>query len=141
MRELLPLPKIDMKFSSQVQDHVNGDNLIYYVFGYNVIRWHREFNKFFCVRYLRMVTLPKRTHPNFKVYWLFKHVIKVSMDAWLLGMELSCGDQMQVFQGNHEDKSHITYKSEGDEFQYDTICDNGYTYSIFFMVKQCLMII
>ena len=75
-----------------------------------------------------MVALPKTTHPNLKLYWFLKNVIKVSTEAQLLGMELFCDEQTQVLQDNHRDKWYITYKSEGDGFQCYEICDNGYTY-------------
>jgi len=36
------------------------------------------------------------------------------------------------FQGHHSDKMRISYKREGDGFQCDALCDNGFTYSVFF---------
>ena len=35
------------------------------------------------------------------------------------------------FQGKHVDKRQITYKNEGDGFQADTLCQDGFTYQIF----------
>ena len=67
------------------------------------------------------------THTNFKVYQLFEHVIKVSMEAWLIVTELSFDENMQVIKSNHRYKRRITYKAEGDGFQCNAICDNGYT--------------
>ena len=98
------------------------------MFGYNVIIKYRELKMFFCMRCTCMVIMPKTKHPNFKVDHLFKHVIKVSTEAWLLDMELSCDMHTQGFQGNHRDKSRIIYKVEDDGFHYDSIYVNGYTY-------------
>ena len=35
------------------------------------------------------------------------------------------------FKGHHRDKLRITYKSEGDGFQADDICDEGYFYQVY----------
>ena len=35
------------------------------------------------------------------------------------------------FQGNHIDKLQITYKNEGDEFQADALCQEGYTFQVY----------
>ena len=35
------------------------------------------------------------------------------------------------FQGQHKYKQRITYKSEGDGFQADALCDEGFTYQIY----------
>ena len=110
MNGLSPSPQVEMKFSSQAHDPVKGNDLIHSALGSNATSWHREFKKFFCVRDPCMVTLTKTTHPNFKVDRLFKHVITVSIEAWLLGMEFSCDDMTQGLQGNHGDKRSITYK-------------------------------
>ena len=42
-------------------------------------------------------------------------------------------DEMTIgFQGMHRDKKRITYKTEGDGFQCDALCDNGFTYQVYF---------
>ena len=35
------------------------------------------------------------------------------------------------FKGHHRDKLRITYKAEGDGFQADDICDEGYFYQVY----------
>ena len=35
------------------------------------------------------------------------------------------------FQGHHKDKQRITYKAEGDCFQADALCDEGFTYQFY----------
>ncbi len=49
-----------------------------------------------------------------------------------MGRSVSCDEQMIGFQGRHQDKQRISYKKEGDSFQADCICKNGYTYSYYF---------
>ena len=34
------------------------------------------------------------------------------------------------FQGQYKDKHRITYKAEGDGFQADALCDEGFTYKV-----------
>ena len=81
MNGLFPLPQVDMRFSSQAQYPVNGNNLVHSVYGSNYIKQHR-----FCVSYTRMVTPPNTKHLKFKVDRFFKHVVMISMEYWLLGM-------------------------------------------------------
>ena len=89
MNGLSPSPQVEMKFSSQAHDPVKGNDLLHSALGYNVTSWHRELKKFFSVRDTGIVTLTKKTHPNLKVDRLLKHVITVSIEAWLFGMEFS----------------------------------------------------
>jgi len=84
--------------------------------------------------------------PNWKIDPFIAHIMVVSMWAWVLGRNISCDEQTIGFKGNHADKRRITYKKEGDGFQADTICEKGFTYSIYFrnmpppahyIVKKC----
>jgi len=68
----------------------------------------------------------------FKVEPLLKHALKVSQEAFILGRDLSLDEQTIAFQGRHKDKQRINYKKEGDGFQADTICSDGYTFSFYF---------
>ena len=36
------------------------------------------------------------------------------------------------FQGRHKDKRRITYKISGDGFQCGALCENGFTYQLYF---------
>ena len=35
------------------------------------------------------------------------------------------------FQGQYKDKHRITYKAEGDGFQADALCDEGFIYQVY----------
>ena len=132
---LSPSPQVAMKFESQVDDPINGNDLVHRVFGGKssmAVRRHKHFKAFFaCVDPL--IPTPSRdTHPNWKIHPLLKHMNNVSMKAVHLGRDLSCDEQTVGFQGSHRDKQRITYKKEGDGFMADCICSNGYTYNFHF---------
>jgi hypothetical protein len=50
---------------------------------------------------------------------------------WILGKWLSIEKQTLGFQGWSRIKLHISYKKEGDGFQCDAICNDGYTFSFY----------
>ena len=132
---LSPSPQVEMKFSSQVQDPLNGNDFIHKSFGGVVTmskRRHRHFKNFFCSVDPQIPVPSRLTHPNWKVHPFLKHMKKVSQEAVVLGRNLSCDEQTIGFQGNHRDKQRITYKKEGDGFLADTICSDGYTYAFHF---------
>jgi hypothetical protein len=54
------------------------------------------------------------------------------MQAFDLGKYISIDEQTIGFKGNHADQLRISYKKEGDGFQCDAICCDGYTYSFFY---------
>jgi len=53
------------------------------------------------------------------------------MSVFDLGRLISIDEQTIGFKGHHADKMSIRYKKEGDGFQCDTICYDGFTYSFF----------
>ena len=50
--------------------------------------------------------------------------------VWLLACAFSVDEMTMVLKGQHKDKNRITYKAEGDGFQSDALCREGYTYHI-----------
>jgi len=53
------------------------------------------------------------------------------MSVFDLGRLISIDEQTIGFKGHHADKMSIRYKKEGDGFQCDAICYDGFTYSFF----------
>lgn len=51
---------------------------------------------------------------------------------WITGKWVSINEQMIGFKGQHGLALHITYKREGDEYQCDAVCAEGYTFSFYF---------
>ena len=132
---LSPSPQVEMKFYSQSEDPVNGNDFIKEAFGGMTgvsQRRHRHFKSFFTSVDPTIPVPDRDTHPNWKVHPFLKHILDVSQKAVFMGRDLSCDEQTIGFQGHHKDKQRITYKKEGDGFLADTICGDGYTYAFFF---------
>ena len=51
---------------------------------------------------------------------------------WFLGESIHIDEMKIGFQGMHKEKKQITHKTEGDGFQCDALCDEGYTHQIYF---------
>lgn len=50
---------------------------------------------------------------------------------WLLALAFSVDEMTMGFKGHHADKKRITYKAEGDGFQCDALCQEGFTYQVY----------
>ena len=139
VQALSPSPQVEMKFNSQKDDPVNGNDLSHSSFG--SVTWksekrHRHFKCFFSSQNPTIPPPSRETHPNWKVHPLLKHMVEISKKAVHLGRDLSCDEQTVGFQGNHKDKQRITYKREGDGFLADCICSDGYTYTFQFRHQE-----
>ncbi len=130
---LSPSPQLEMKFSNQYEDPVNGSDLCNRIFGGSKgLRRHKMFKAFFCLNDPKK-EVPKRSDdPNYKIGRLLRHMQLVGQEAWDPGPDLAIDEQTIGFQGRHADKRRITYKAEGDGFQCDALCDEGYTFSFYF---------
>ena len=135
LQALSPSPQVDMKFYSQKDDPVNGNDLAHTSFGVKAAtsqRRHRHFKSFFASNDPCHPVPSRDEVPNWKVHPFLKHILKVSQEAVFMGRDLSCDEQTIGFQGNHRDKQRITYKKEGDGFLADCICSDGYTFAFHF---------
>lgn len=130
-----PTPRLEMKFKSQAEDPVNGNDLIYRLFGPNATRRHKHFRRFLTVQNPIKKVPPRSEDPNWKVREFLDFVQSTSMSAWICGMEISVDEQTLKFQGRHVDKLRISYKREGDGFQCDALCNDGYTFAFFFAMS------
>jgi hypothetical protein len=131
LQGLLPSPQIKMKFVPQSVDKINGNDMCYRVFGKNASTRHKTFKAFFTIQDPRKIVPSRSTHPNFKVDPFLRWIQVVSMNAFDMGKYISIDEQTIGFKGHHIDKLRINYKKEGDGFQCDTVCCDGYTYSFF----------
>ena len=132
LQGIAPSPQVQLKFKTQAVDDINGCDFISRCLGPGAERRHKMFRRFFAVQDPRLATPPRVNKPNWKVDPLLDWIKKVSMKAWSLGENFSMDEQTQRMQGRHPLKLRITYKKEGDGFQCDALCDNGYTFTFFF---------
>ena len=90
------------------------------------------FRQFFAVQDDRIPTPPRAQTPNHKVDPFLDWIKKISMKAWSLAKIISVDEQTQQMQGHHPDKLRITYKKEGDGFQFDALCNDGFIFTFYF---------
>lgn len=129
---LSPAPQIQMKFRSASIDPVNGNDYVANALGVNATRRHQEFKAFFAAADPLLPTPSRKSHPNWKVQKLFKWAHYISKKCVFIGRNISCDEQTIGCQGRHPDILRINYKKEGDGFQCDAICADGYTYCFYF---------
>ena len=95
-------------------------------------RW-KHFRRFMCMfDFRRNIKQETAKNPLFKVQHLLDELNENAAKMWIPGKWLAIDEQTLGFQGRSSLKLRISYKSEGDGFQCDAICDDGYTYSFFF---------
>ena len=104
LQGLNPSPQVEMKFSSQQADPVQGSDLCHGIFGDNTIKRHKQFEAFFSLQDPTKPAPTRKEHPTYKVDSFLKHLQQVSMKAWRLGQNISGDKQTIGFQGRHADK-------------------------------------
>ena len=110
-----------------MKDPIDGNDLIAIVMYPNANERWIHYKSFLAIQDTRKATPDWTRKRNFKVKTLLKHMNAISQEAWILGPEDSVDEQTISFQGNHICKLRITYKNEGDGFQYDALCQDGFT--------------
>ena len=123
---------MEYKFQPQSKDSVHGNDFIYHSFGPNAERRHRHFKNFLAIQDPAIDIPPRNKYPNWKVRPILLWMNYIFKMAWLLGVCFAIDEMTIGFQGMHADKRRITYKNEGDGFQADALCDDGYTYQFYF---------
>ena len=122
---------IEFKFRSQHKDKVHGNDFIHRSFGPNAERRKKHFKAFVSCQNPAIDTPDRSKYPNWKVRHLLTWTNFIFPTIWLLGLCFSIDEMTMIFQGQHKDKQHITYKAEGDGFQADALCDEGFTYQVY----------
>jgi len=128
---LSPSPGLERKFDPK-------DNANYNAFvsrnlgGANGIRRLKQFKAFFSCQDPMKIRPRREDSPLFKVLSIVKWIRKVGPMSWECGLDLGLDEQTMGFQGMHVDKLRISYKKEGDGFQCDALCDDGFTYTVYF---------
>ena len=111
---------------------MQGNNYLNLHMGPNATRRFKMFRAFFSCQDPRAFPPSKKTNPLFKVSPVVKWINEVGRLSVDLGKSISIDEQTVGFQGRHGDKLRISYKAEGDGFQCDVICQEGFTYSVYF---------
>jgi hypothetical protein len=139
---LTPKPQFDYWFCLEDKEPLLGSNLISNALrrknaakGKTVKaarRW-KHFHRYFTVADYRESSKEKqKSDPLWKVRELLDKLNKQATDMWVPGKWVAIDEQRLGFQGASGMKLHISYKGEGGGFQYDVVCDVGYTYSFHF---------
>mmetsp|Transcript_10595 Transcript_10595/g.12010 ORF Transcript_10595/g.12010 Transcript_10595/m.12010 type:complete len:341 (-) Transcript_10595:756-1778(-) len=133
-QSLSPCPRVEMKFKSQAEDKVNGNDFVANTLRQNPVgtrRRHQMFKAFLALQD-PMIAIPKREkYPNWKVRPMLMWMNFIFPTAWLLGIACAIDEMTMGFQGRHQDKKRITYKAEGDGFQCDALAQQGYCYQFY----------
>jgi hypothetical protein len=134
LQGLSPSPQIEQKFRHQESDPVNGNDYAYKAFANKGSRErrHKEFKSMLAVQDPRIDTPPREDYPNWKIRPLLQWMNYIGPFAWMLGPCFSIDEMTLRFKGQHKDKRRITYKAEGDGFQCDALCQEGYCYQHYF---------
>ena len=130
MNGLSPSPGLHRKFDEK--DAANYNPFLARNFGKQACRRVRQFRAFFSCQDPLKATPNRDDSPLFKVLPIIKWIQRVGPLSWECGIDLGLDEQTMGFQGLHVDKMRITYNKEGDGFQCDALCDNGFTCSVFF---------
>jgi len=129
---LSPSPAIERKFKSQSEDSVQGSDFIYHLFGLNSTRRHRHFKTFLGVQDPAIQTPLLTKYNKWNIRPLLKWMDYIFPLVWMAGLFFAVDEMTVEFKGMHKNKSRITYKNEGDGFQCNTLCDNGFCYQFYF---------
>jgi hypothetical protein len=74
----------------------------------------------------------QKLNPLWKAQRLLDKLNKQAKDMWVPGIFVAINKQTIGFQGRSRMKLRISYKQEREGFQYDSICNFGYTFSFYF---------
>ncbi len=93
----------------------------------------KHFRQFMCMfDFRRNIKQETAKNPLFKVQHLLDELNENAVKMWIPGKWLAIDEQTLGFQGRSGLKLRISYKSEGNGFQCDAVCDDGYTFLFYF---------
>ena len=101
-----PSPQVEMKFCSQNEDPVNGNDLCFKVFGGKSKgkRRHAMFKKYFAACDPIVPTPNVKISPNWKIEKLVKQILHISKKAMFIGRWISVDEMTIGFKGWHVHK-------------------------------------
>ena len=112
---------------------MNGNDYVYQSTGKKVNRErrHKHFKAFFSCQDPCRPSYDRDSFPNWKVRPLLQWINLIGPIAWSLGRNISVDEMTMRMKGTHRDILRITYKNEGDGFQSDALCQEGFCYQHF----------
>ena len=138
---LSPKPQIIFWFLSSTNSKLFGNDHFSKLFDKRIVggrvisgerRW-RMFRRFMTLYDCREDPRKlQKKDPLWKVAPLLDHLRKNCQRCWVTGKWVSIDEQTIGFKGRHGLSLRITYKKEGDGYQCDAVCEEGYTYSFYF---------
>jgi hypothetical protein len=129
---LSPSPRVEWKFKSQREDSVNGNDFICNAFGPGAERRLKQFKAFFACQDPALAVPDRKKDPLHKVRPMVHWINFCGQRARALGRDFAIDEQSIGFQGKHVDKLRVTYKAEGDGFQADALCQDAFTYALYY---------
>ena len=123
-----PSPQVDLKFKTNAEDPVHGNDFVDCHFGLDAEQRHRNFKAFFACQDPARPIPDRKLSPNWKVKPLLTWMNFIFPIMFFLRVAFSIDETKMRFKGKHADKLRVTYKKEGDGFQCDALCQEGYTY-------------
>ena len=98
-------------------------------------RWSPQpkmFLSFFATRCLIKPSPIQSSRPNWKIDQFLAWIKYISKKACKIGKIISVDEQTCGFKGWNASKLRITYNKEGNGFQCNALCDDGYTFTFYF---------
>jgi len=95
--------------------------------------WWRHFHRFLTLSNYRLNPADEQQkNPMWKVQSLIDQLNYRARKHWIPGKWVAIDEQTIGFKGRSGMKLRISYKREGDGFQCDALCDEGYMFLFFF---------
>ena len=139
---LLPKPQVKFWFLNTKDSKIFGNDAFAHAFDVfnkftgvkvgGIDRWW-HLRRFLCFYDARDDPVKqKEKDPFWKVASLREELRKNSERCWVTGKFVAIDEQTIGFKGKHSLALRITYKREGDGYQCDALCEDGYTFSFCF---------
>ena len=91
-----PAPQVSMKFKSQQEDDINGNDFINRPLGPGAVRRHKHFRRFFATQCPVKASPSRSSRPNWKIDPFLAWINSISKKAWRLGKIISTELILQI---------------------------------------------
>jgi hypothetical protein len=99
--------------------------------------WWQHLHRFLTLSDYRLnLAVEQRRNLMWKVQSLLDELNHCARKHWIPGRWVAIDEQTIGFKGRSGMKLKISYKREGGGFQCDALCDEGYTFSFFFVMAM-----